>query len=235
MNTNLNTVIPNDVLRGCNVIVRDCAGLKRYDTVTVISDYATRDIGKFITTVAGSITQNVVHHIIDPFSVHGQEPPDNVALQMCKSDVVFGVTKMSMAHTQARLKASQNGAKYLSLPDYSIDVLTNEALLIDFKSITPLSIYLAELLTEGDKITLWTEAGTDLECNIKDRIANPAPGWCYTKGSIASPPRSTGTRDPSRESRPRPPSKAAAWIGQICRSSHYSDFTASIPNNLTPR
>ncbi len=53
---------------------------------------------------------------------------------------------------------------------------------------TPLSNRLADLLTGGSEITLRTALGTDLICNISGRVANPAPGWCYGPGTLASPP-----------------------------------------------
>ena len=54
-----------------------------------------------------------------------------------------------MAHTQARLNANNIGAKYLSLPDYNIDVLTSDALMTDYKSLTPTAEKLGDLLNHG--------------------------------------------------------------------------------------
>ena len=120
--------------------------------------------------------------------MHGQEPPKDVADEMVESAVVFGVTKMSMAHSQARFRASQAGMRYLSLPDYSIDVLASPALRADFRALTSFSNRLADLLTAGHEVTLRTELGTDLTCNITGRTANAAPGWCCGPGTLASPP-----------------------------------------------
>ena len=187
MNFNIKS-IPQTILRGCNQLIQVCADLKPNESALIISDNITSEIGECLQELALTITPNIVHHVINPFTMHGQGPPKDIARQMIDYDVIFGITKMSMAHTEARLNASQNGTKYLSLPDYSFELLKSEALLTDFRSLTPISIYLAELLTEADSVTLRTKAGTDLVCNIKGRAANPAPGWCYCKGSIASPP-----------------------------------------------
>ena len=184
---NLNRM-PQTILHGCNQLIQVCADLKSDESALIISDNITSNIGECLQELALAITPKAVHHIITPFTMHGQGPPKDIARLMIDNDVIFGITKMSMAHTEARLNASQKGTKYLSLPDYSFELLKSEALLTDFRSLTPLSIYIAELLTKADSVTLKTKAGTNLVCNIKGRTANAAPGWCYCKGSIASPP-----------------------------------------------
>jgi leucyl aminopeptidase (aminopeptidase T) len=181
-------VLSEEVRFACEALVRVCGDVKPHDKVLIISDEKTRWIGDAIERVAREVTARVTHQTIRGFTMHGQEPPEDVGAEMLASAVVFGVTKMSMAHSQARFKASQAGVRYLSLPDYSIEVLTSPALRADFRALTPLSKRLAELLTAGCTITLQTPSGTELTCDIRGREANAAPGWCWAPGSLASPP-----------------------------------------------
>lgn len=180
--------LPTDVRRGCETLVQVCADLKPDETVLVVSDENTSAIGEAIATVAREISVRVKHRVIPPFTMHGQEPPKHVAYEMVESAVIFGVSKMSMAHSRARLRASQAGARYLSLPGYSIDVLTSPALLVNFRTLTSLSNRLANFLTDGHEVTLYTALGTDLTCDISGRTAYAAPGWCWGSGILASPP-----------------------------------------------
>lgn len=178
-----------DTLRqACERLVNGCAALKAGDRALVISNPETRDLSELIFEAARKVSSKVCHQTIPPFTMHGQEPPRKIAAAMLESDATFAVTRYSMAHSKARLRASQAGARYLSLPDYSEKILMDRAMLADFRGLTPLSQKLAELLSEGNKIRLTTSMGTNLVCIIKGRIGNPAPGWCYAPGTVASPP-----------------------------------------------
>ena len=180
--------LPDDIRRGCETLVRVCADLKPDENTLIVSDENTREIGEAIAVVSREVSAQVTHRVIPPFIMHGQEPSKDMADEMVESAVIFGITKASMAHSQARLHASQAGARYLSLPGYSIEVLTSPALHADFRALTSLSNRLADLFTAGHEVTLHTALGTDLTCNISGRTANAAPGWCWGPGTLASPP-----------------------------------------------
>lgn len=175
-------------LQGCENLVKVCANLQPNESALIISDSQTKELGDQLKQVVSQITQNSIHKVIQVAEMHGKEPSADVALLMKNADVIFGITKMSMAHTQARFDATARGARYLSLPDYSDDLLRREALFVDFREITPLADRLANVLTQGKKIKLTTMLGTSLNLNIAGRIGNSAPGWCYAKGTLASPP-----------------------------------------------
>jgi len=174
--------------KGCRKLVADCGGLKPGERALIVSDETTRPLGLLLEDAARRITDNVTHHTIPALKTHGQEPPLPTARAMLKNDVIFCMTHMSMAHTKARLAGSERGARYLSLPEYSFDLLKNSALHADFRSLTAISNRLAKLLTAGNEIALRSKLGTELFCSIKGRVANAAPGWCDGPGKIASPP-----------------------------------------------
>jgi leucyl aminopeptidase (aminopeptidase T) len=185
----VNQPVPaEDVRLGCEALVRICADVKPGDRALIVSDQYTWEIGEGIERVARAVTGRVTHRVIPPLTMHGQEPPEDVAADMAGNDVIFGVTRMSMAHSHARFRASQRGARYVSLPDYSFAVLASPALRADFRALMPISKRLADLLTDGTALRLQTALGTDLTCQIGGRVANVAPGWCWGPGALASPP-----------------------------------------------
>ena len=175
-------------IAGCNAIINSCAYVRSGEKVLVISNESTNSIGMFLQKEAGKITDYSKHVSIPLSSIHGQEPPPDIAQLMIDSEVIICVTKKSMAHTNACVNALENGARYLSLPDYSQPVVESPALLYDFSEADEVSKDIAEKLTKGKILRITSQAGTDLLCNIDGRIGNPAPGFCNLPGSIASPP-----------------------------------------------
>lgn len=179
-------VIKNNILN----LVKGCADVSSGDRVLVITDNTTEQIGERITIEAGILTERVKHiNISDKMiSCHGDEPPDHVSDELFASDKIFCLTRMSLAHTRARQKATDRGACFLSLPFYSWEVLSRKALSADFRSLTGIAEEMGEIFNSGNQVNIWTEAGTDMCLKIEGRKANVCPGWCYTKGIIASPP-----------------------------------------------
>jgi leucyl aminopeptidase (aminopeptidase T) len=169
-------------------LVSHCADLRDEDRALVISNPETRILGELISDAARFISCRIDHLIIPPLTMHGQEPPDEVAKAMLESDAIFALTRYSMAHSKARSNASRRGARYLSLPDYSEAILLSQAMLADFRGLTTAADKLAAVLSDGDEVRLSTPKGTNLVCSIKGRLGNPAPGWCRGPGTMASPP-----------------------------------------------
>lgn len=176
------------IVSGAKALLLSCAQVNASDQIYIISNPSTSALGEILRREALIIGCSIEHEVIDEFKIHGQEPNKDIADKMLKANVVFCLTKMSMAHTQARLKANQNGVKYFSLPDYSADVMSSPALLADFVSLRPLSEKIASLLSNAESVRITTKNGTDLTMNVKGRRANPAPGFCYDQVLLASPP-----------------------------------------------
>lgn len=173
---------------GCKQLVEVCADLKANESALIVTDTKTQEIGNMLSEIAKQVSPHIRHETIAPAEMHGKEPPAEVAEKMQQADVIFGLTSMSMTHTSARHQATSKGSRYLSLPDYTFDLLKRAALFVDFREITGFSHYLAQYFTKAKKVRITTNLGTDLTLNITDRIGNAAPGWCFEKGSLASPP-----------------------------------------------
>jgi leucyl aminopeptidase (aminopeptidase T) len=174
--------------RGCRTLVACCADLKRGERALVISDRTTRPVGALIDAAAREVTSRVDHWVIPEFRVHGQEPPVGVLREMMESDVIFAVTAMSMAHSKASRRARQRGARYLSLPDCSLESLASPALDTDFRALTGEAERLARILTAANDVAVRTALGADLHLDVRGRTATAAPGWCWAPGTLASPP-----------------------------------------------
>jgi leucyl aminopeptidase (aminopeptidase T) len=179
---------PEDYLRGATVLVATCAGLRSGESAYVISDPTTREVGEYVARVAADTAERVRHDTIDAAATHGAEPPQAVARRIAGADVVFCLTRASMAHTQARKRATDAGTRFLSLPDYSLELLASDSLRADFESLRPQAEALAARLSAGSAVRIQSDLGTDLSLVISGRTANCCPGVCRERGSLASPP-----------------------------------------------
>ena len=177
-----------DIEIGLNNLINVCAGVKKNDSVLIIADYDTSSLAELVLSNIMQITDNAKLEIISPLNQHGSEPPQKIADRMLESSVIFGLTRMSMAHSNARKNATLNHARYLSLPDYSLDVLSRPAMRADFKAITAKAEWLKRIFTIGNSLVIKSNLGTNIRCNISGRNANAAPGWCGNGFEMASPP-----------------------------------------------
>ena len=178
----------SEIEAGCRTLVTNCADLQPGEKALIITDETTAGIGEVVAAVAHEITHDVTHITIPPLTIHGEEPSSEATLAMSESNVIFGMTKMSLAHTQARHNATKYGAKYLSLPEYSREVLCRLAMQFDFRALTSVCDRIVKLLNKGESLIIHSGKREELNCDIRTRKANPAPGWCFKPGSMASPP-----------------------------------------------
>jgi len=169
-------------------LLRHCGGLAAEESLVIVCDTTTRGLAEMFAQRALPLTRRVGLHQVAEMAIHGQEPPVAIAGAMLEADLILGMTRMSMAHTQARLAASNRGARYLSMPDYDLPLLQNPAVTTDYRTAAPRVRRFAEALDTGLRVRVTTERGTDIEMNIDGRTANFCPGFVDTPGALGSPP-----------------------------------------------
>lgn len=169
-------------------LLRHCGGLDTDESLVIVCDATTRDLAEVFAQQARPLTRQVGLHEVAALEMHGQEPPSAIASAMLDADLILGMTQMSMAHTRARLCASNRGARYLSMPDYDLPLLHNPAVTTDYHAAAPRVRRFAQALDCGAQVRVTTERGTDIELNIGGRNANCCPGFVDTPGALGSPP-----------------------------------------------
>lgn len=119
---------------------------------------------------------------------HGEEPPAEVANHMRSFPLVIALTAFSFAHSRARLEASRAGARFLSLPQYSRQMLGHEMTRVDYRAIAPTVKRVAEVFSEGKEISITSNAGTDIRIDVEGRRGNYCPAFVERAGDLGSPP-----------------------------------------------
>lgn len=172
----------------CDHLLHHCGSLCAGETIVVVHDAASAPVADLLAERARETTDDVRRFEIPAFEHHGQEPPVEVADAMAKAQLVAGLTRLSMAHTQARQRASQAGARYLSLADYSLELLDHPAVRTDFRARGPVVRAVADRFTHGGGARITTELGTDLHLEMGGRTGNCCPGYVEAPGELGSPP-----------------------------------------------
>lgn len=174
--------------QGVKALVFQCGRIKKNERVLIICDSATKNIGKMILMEVKKITDRVKIIINDNINIHGAEPATLVAKEMLAADLIFGMTRFSLAHTKARYLANKKGSRYLSLPNYSLEQLARDSLLVNFEKIAKKNVKIRGLFSRAKEIRITTKKGTDITMIVEGRMANFHPGFCEVPGTMSSPP-----------------------------------------------
>lgn len=171
-----------------NHILTHCGGLADGESLAILCDKTTEDLGQAFKSEALNITKNVVLTKIPLAKKHGEEPSQGVKEIMVKSDLIISLCRYSLAHSKARIDAASHGARFLSLPFYNWDLLNNPAVVIDYKSQATVVRKIADLFSEGFFVYVTTQAGTNMKLDIQGRKGNYCPGFVVHAGDLGSPP-----------------------------------------------
>ena len=174
-----------DIVEAAKKLILDCLGTKTDEKLLIVADEKTFDLG-YGFAVAGrecGINTTFVEATIQDKG----EPPEPVAAAMAAADVEFLLTSMSYSHVNARLQATEKGARIASMPMMTTEIAENY-LNADYPYIKKVSEYYTDLLTEADSVRVVTEKGTDITFDISDRDAMADTGLLLEKGALGNLP-----------------------------------------------
>ena len=161
--------------------------LKKNEKCLIITDSRLKQIGLQLYTNSLKITKKSKLIFIPIPESHGSEPPQNVANEMLKYDVILMPTTKSLSHTKARENASRKGARAASMPGITEDMM-KRALNVDFNKIRTINERLIAKLKNKNKIKITTIKGTEIEFNLEGRKWIGDDGIYTIKGSFGNLP-----------------------------------------------
>ena len=159
----------------------DCMALKKSETVLVVTDDDTIDVGLALYQAAQMYGRSAQLITMRPAKVNGEEPPAPIAQLMSLYDVVLCPTKMSLTHTDARRDACKTGTRIATLPGISKDVFLR-TLQADYNKIAERTIKMKKLLDKASIAHITTQLGTDLKLPIQQFSAIASTGLILEKG-----------------------------------------------------
>ncbi len=177
----------NKIDRAVKVALEQCLAVKKTETVLVITDDGNLESGQVFYRAARPLCRDAVLMIMPERGNNGQEPPEQVAAAMLKSDAVFLATTKSLSHTRARKNASKAGARIASMPGITLDMMSR-TIDVDYKKMEIVGERLCRSLQYADKVLIKTERGTSLSFSIKGRRAEPDTGIIPDSGGFTNLP-----------------------------------------------
>lgn len=174
---------------GARLILRTSAALREQDRVLIVADRDTRAIGEAFLSAARSLGTDPVLVTVAPRERDGEEPPEVVGTAMEAADLIVLATRRSLTHTHARRQANRAGARVISIPGITEDMLRSGGLAADWMDVHELVRRTARRLRNAREIHLTSASGTDLTFSVHGRawIAEDT-GLCARKGAFTTLP-----------------------------------------------
>ena len=167
--------------KACRIAITDCMATKKKESVLVVTDELTNEIGRALYLNALDLGHESLLVEIKSWETHGQEPPKYVSELMKEFNVVLLPTRKSLTHTNARRAASALGVRVATFPGITTDVMIR-GLSADYKKIAALTLKMKKVFDKTDDVRITAPNGTDISLKIGGRKAIASKGLFHKKG-----------------------------------------------------
>ena len=170
------------------IVLNKCLGLKNNEKFLIVTDSKLNHIAKIFYEQAKSITNNVKLVETSIPKVNGTEPDPEVDKEMLRHDVELLITSKSLSHTNARINASRNRARIVTMPGITKEIL-ERTIDIDYDKLMKTHEKLGDIIDNGKEVKIQTRLGTDFSFSIDSRKAFGIDSGLFTrKGAFGNLP-----------------------------------------------
>ncbi len=191
--TNYNIVVsdrlPMPMKKGARVAIESALSVQKGESVLIITDTGKEKIAEALFDGIAEVGAEPVIVKMLPRKRHGEEPPKAIANMMLDAHVIIGVTTFSFSHTQARRNASRAGARIATMPGITEGMMSDGAMLADYREVERTMRRLYRKLRGAKKIEVFSDLGTDISLKTarRDWITDDT-GICHKKGAFTNLP-----------------------------------------------
>ena len=146
------------------VLLTTCSACKPEENILFVTDPTSYEIAKIMWDATEEFPNRTLV-LMDERIMHGEDPTDCVAAAMQAADVIFGCTKFSLFHSKARKNAVANGARFVNMADYSIDMMYSGGLYADFAEARAVCARIAAVEEGNRKLEITCENGSHFTCS----------------------------------------------------------------------
>jgi len=170
------------------VVLNKCLGLKNNENLLIVTDSGLKDIAKIFLEAAKKVTNKTKLIKIPIPKVHGTEPSNEIAKEMLKYAAELLITTKSLSHTNARINACKKGARIVTMPGITKEIL-ERTIDIDYNKLMKVHEKLGNIIDGGKEVKIKTIIGTNLTFSIRGRRAFGGDSGLFTKkGSFGNLP-----------------------------------------------
>ncbi len=174
--------------KGADIIIDICGAVEPSERVVIATDDKKKDIAEILFRACKRKGIDPVVVSMFARTNHGEEPPASYAAALQNADVIFAATHYSLFHSNARIEACNAGARWVNLPGYTKEMLTEGGLFVDFPGQRKKAERIGAYITDGSQVRITTKKGTDITFSIAGREAIVEPGISDRPGMVNSPP-----------------------------------------------
>lgn len=175
------------VYEGAKILLTTCSDSKKNEKLLFVTDPTSYEVARVVYDAAEDFPNKSLI-LMEETKMHGDDTNDVVAVAMKEADVIFGSTKFSLFHSKARREAVENGARFINMADYNLEMLKKGGLFADFIKIGETCTKVADKLRDKKMCEITTEKGTFITCSIENRDPNPQYGRSLQPNTSSSPP-----------------------------------------------
>lgn len=162
--------------------------LQAGERLVVVTDTLTQEIGQALFDAGVDLGAAATLVVIPPTGRNGAEPPQAAAHAMAEADVLVCPTRFSLSHTQARLHATQNGARVGTMPGIHAEMFFDGPITADHADIERRTERLKELLTASRHVRVLSGDGAVLTFSLGEREGRGSTGRFLTRGAFGNLP-----------------------------------------------
>jgi leucyl aminopeptidase (aminopeptidase T) len=174
-----------------HAVIDRCLGVSSGEEVLVIADSETRTIGEALREGARSAGAEAVLALMDPREVDGNEPPETIGGALTCCEVFIAPTTRSLSHTEARKRATDQGARGATMPGVTEDMLAR-VMAVDFDTMSARSRAVADRLSSAQSAHLTCPRGSDFRLDLTDREGIADDGALTARGAFGNLPCGEG-------------------------------------------
>ncbi len=180
-----------ELARAVRTVVRKCLAVTPGEDVLVVVDEPLQEVGEALRREAQAAQADAVLAVMSERENHGVEPPPPIAAALAACEVFIAPTSRSLSHTQARKRATDNGARGATMPTVTADMLAR-LMVADLDLLRARSRAVADLLSAADGAHITCPRGTDLHLDLSGREAIPDDGDLTAPGAFGNLPCGEG-------------------------------------------
>ncbi|HZU18152.1 MAG TPA: aminopeptidase [Candidatus Dormibacteraeota bacterium] len=174
-----------DLARG---VLESSLALKAGERLVVVTDTPTLPIGQALFEGGLQAGAVAVLTVIAPTGRNGAEPPPAAAAAMLGADVLVCPTRFSLSHTQARLRATEAGARVATMPGVHAGMFFDGPITADHAEVARRTLALQRLLTAAQHVLVRSGSGSELRFSIQGREGRASTGRLVTPGAFGNLP-----------------------------------------------